>query len=60
MSESETTSASNWKGIRYGEAGRQGARWEKVTFTLDFIQFWAVKGLMHSFQLKNGDETSPV
>ena len=52
MSESETTSASNWKGIRYGEAGRQGARWEKVTFTLDFIQFWAVKGLMHSFQFK--------
>ena len=29
MSESETTSASNWKGLW------QDARWEKVTFTFD-------------------------
>ena len=36
MCDSETTSASNWKVIRYGQAGRRGARWEKVTFTLDF------------------------
>ena len=45
MSESETTSASNWKVIRGDEAGRRGARWEKVTFTLDFSLLWAVKGL---------------
>ena len=36
MSESETTSASNLKVIRGGEAGRRGARSEEVTFTLDF------------------------
>ena len=30
MSESETTSASSWKVIRDGEAGRRGARWEEV------------------------------
>ena len=35
MSESETTSALNWKVIRDGEAGKRGARWEKVTFN-----FW--------------------
>ena len=34
MSESET-SASNWKVIRDNKAGRRGARWEKITFTLD-------------------------
>ena len=42
LSESETTSASNWKVIRDGEAGRRKARWEKVTFTLEFS---ALKGL---------------
>ena len=41
MSKSETTSASNCKVIRDGEAGRRGARWQKVTFTL------ALKGLKH-------------
>jgi len=42
MSKSETTSASNCKVIRDGEAGRRGARWQ-VTFTLDFL---ALKGLI--------------
>ena len=43
MSESETTSdASKWKVIRGGEAGRRGARWEKVTVDLTL----AVKGLV--------------
>ena len=45
MPESETTSASNWKVIKDGEAGRRGACWEEVTFTLDFSQFVALKGL---------------
>ena len=46
MSKSETTSASNCKVIRDGEAGRRGARWHwQVTFTLDF-QFLALKGLI--------------
>ena len=45
MSESETTSASNWKVIRDGEAGRRDMHWEEVTFTLDFCQFVALKGL---------------
>ena len=46
MSKSETTSASNCKVKRDGEAGRRGARWQKVTFTLDFFsQFLALKGL---------------
>ena len=44
MSESETTSASNWKVIRDGEAGRQG-HWEKATFTLD---------LKHDFSVAKG------
>ena len=35
MSESETTSSSNWKVIRDGEAGMRGARWEEVTLTLN-------------------------
>ena len=35
MSENKTTSASNWKVIRDGEAGGRGAQWEKVNFTLD-------------------------
>jgi len=43
--ESETTSGWNWKVIRDGEAGRRGARWQKVTFTLDFGDFLALKGL---------------
>ena len=30
ISESETTSASNWKVIRYGEAGRRGVRLENA------------------------------
>ena len=42
MSESETTSASNWKVIRDGEARRRGARWEEVTFTLDNL--WHLNG----------------
>ena len=47
MSESKTTSASNWKIIRDGEVGRQGVRWEKGHFHFGlFSLFWAVKGLM--------------
>ena len=42
MSKSQTTSASNCKVIRDGEAGRRGACWLKVTFTLEFL---ALKGL---------------
>jgi len=30
--------------IRDGEAGRRGARWHRITFTLDF-DFLALKGL---------------
>jgi len=33
----------NGKVIKDGEAGRQGAGWYKVTFTLDFL---ALKGLI--------------
>ena len=48
MSESETTSASNWKVIRDGEAGRRGEGWEEITFTLDFnsldVNLWHLKG----------------
>ena len=43
MSESETTSVSNWKVIRDGKIGRRGACWEKVTFTLEKVP--VVKGL---------------
>ena len=50
MSESQTTSASNWKVIKDSEARRRGAPWAKVTFTLDFFEFLAVKGL------KRGDK----
>ena len=54
MSESEATSLSNWKVRRGDEAGRQGACWEKVTFTLDFSLFWAIKGLnRHLFSSYN-------
>jgi len=35
MSESETTSDWNLEVIRDDEAGRRGARWHRVTFTLD-------------------------
>jgi len=42
--ESETTSEWNWKVIGDGEAGRRGARWHKVTFTLD-TDILALKGL---------------
>ena len=36
MSESETTSASNWKVISDSEVGRLVVHWEKVAFTFGF------------------------
>jgi len=45
ISESETTSGwvklKSYKGRLSGRAGRWGARWHQVTFTLDFL---ALKG----------------
>ena len=48
MYESETTIVSNWKLIRDAKAGRRGASWEEVTFTLEFV---ALKGLRVAYFL---------
>ena len=47
MSESETTSTSNWNVMRDCEAERRGAHWEKVTYTS--LPFLALKGLKPLF-----------
>ena len=49
MSESETTSASNWKLIMDGKTGRRGAFWEKVIFTLDFLALKVIISVINKY-----------